>query len=146
MNDQATRGEIDACVVFEKIRTISRVVTRHFDDAMRPYGITASQFVLLRDLKVETKAVHLARTHNIEKSTLSRNLGRLETLGLIERGINKRREGQPLRITEDGLEVLRAAETSWEEASDDLVIELGIGEQVVRMINTLCAQIELHLC
>ena len=62
-----------------RIRQLNRIITRVYDDAMRPLGITASQFTLLTQLAQQDgiTAVEIGHTLDIEKSTLSRNLKRL---------------------------------------------------------------------
>jgi DNA-binding MarR family transcriptional regulator len=66
-----------------RVRQLSRIVTRVYDDALRPLGITASQFTLLTQLAQQDgiTAVEIGHTLDIEKSTLSRNLKRLLALG-----------------------------------------------------------------
>ncbi|MFX8747429.1 MarR family transcriptional regulator, partial [Acinetobacter baumannii] len=68
-----------------RVRQLSRIVTRVYDDALRPLGITASQFTLLTQLAQQDgiTAVEIGHTLDIEKSTLSRNLKRLLALGHI---------------------------------------------------------------
>jgi DNA-binding transcriptional ArsR family regulator len=74
-----------ASCIATRIRQLSRIITRVYDDAMRPLGITASQSTLLTQLAQQDgiTAVEIGCTLDIEKSTLSRNLKRLLDLGLI---------------------------------------------------------------
>ena len=67
-----------------RVRQLSRIITRVYDDAMRPLGSTASQFTLLTQLAQQDgiTAVEIGFTLDIEKSTLSRNLKRLLALNL----------------------------------------------------------------
>ena len=64
-----------ACLA-TRVRQLSRIVTRVYDDAMRPLGITASQYTLLAQLASRDgiTAVEIGHELDIEKSTLSRNL------------------------------------------------------------------------
>ena len=68
-----------------RVRQLSRIVTRVYDDALRPLGITASQYTLLAQLasRDAITAVEIGHGLDIEKSTLSRNLKRLLALGHI---------------------------------------------------------------
>jgi hypothetical protein len=61
-----------------RIRQLNRIITRVYDDAMRPLGITASQFTLLTQLAQQDgiTAVEIGHTLDIEKSTLSPPEGR----------------------------------------------------------------------
>ena len=63
-----------------RVRQLSRIITRVYDDALRPLKITASQFTLLTQLAQQDgiTAVEIGFTLDIEKSTLSRNLKRSE--------------------------------------------------------------------
>src|ERR1700754_2367623 len=82
-------GEIaestSAACIATRVRQLSRIVTRVYDDAMRPLGITASQFTLLTQLASRDgiTAVEIGGDLDIEKSTLSRILKRMLALGLI---------------------------------------------------------------
>ena len=77
-----------AACISTRVRQLSRIVTRVYDDALRPLGITASQFTLLTQLAQQDgiTAVEIGHTLDIEKSTLSRNLKRLLALGLHHHG------------------------------------------------------------
>ncbi|HSR82155.1 MAG TPA: MarR family transcriptional regulator, partial [Hyphomicrobiaceae bacterium] len=72
-----------AACISTRVRQLSRIVTRVYDDALRPLGITASQFTLLTQLAQQDgiTAVEIGHSLDIEKSTLSRNLKRLLALG-----------------------------------------------------------------
>ncbi len=75
----------ETCIA-TRVRQLSRIVTRVYDDALRPHKITASQFTLLTQL-AQTDGITAAEIGldlDIEKSTLSRNLKRLLALGHIE--------------------------------------------------------------
>ena len=68
-----------AACISTRVRQLSRIITRVYDDALRPLGITASQFTLLTQLAQQDgiTAVEIGHSLDIEKSTLSRNLKRL---------------------------------------------------------------------
>ena len=77
----------NACLA-TRVRQLSRIVTRVYDDAMRPLGITASQYTLLAQLAARDAitAVEIGHELDIEKSTLSRNLKRLARAGPHQHG------------------------------------------------------------
>lgn len=101
-----------------RVRQLSRIVTRVYDDVMRPLGITASQFTLLTQLAQQDgiTAVEIGYTLDIEKSTLSRNLKRLLALGLIVMDPPAGRRGRGLHLTPKGQAVLKDAYPVWQEA------------------------------
>ena len=86
------------------MRQLSRIVTRVYDDAMRPLGITASQYTLLAQLAARDAitAVEIGHELDIEKSTLSRNLKRLLALGHINMDPPAGRRGRGLHLTPKG--------------------------------------------
>ena len=106
-----------ACLA-TRVRQLSRIITRVYDDAMRPLGITASQFTLLTQLANQDSitAVEIGFTLDIEKSTLSRNLKRLLSLGLLVMDPPAGRRGRGLHLTPKGQEVIKLAYPVWQEA------------------------------
>jgi DNA-binding MarR family transcriptional regulator len=101
-----------------RVRQLSRIVTRVYDDAMRPLGITASQFTLLTQLAHQDgiTAVEIGLSLDIEKSTLSRNLKRLLALHMIIMDPPAGRRGRGLHLTPRGQAVLEDAYPVWQSA------------------------------
>jgi DNA-binding MarR family transcriptional regulator len=101
-----------------RVRQLSRIVTRVYDDAMRPLGITASQFTLLTQLAQQDgiTAVEIGMTLDIEKSTLSRNLKRLLALQMIIMDPPAGRRGRGLHLTPKGQAILKDAYPVWQSA------------------------------
>ena len=91
------------------MRQLSRIITRVYDDALRPLGITASQFTLLTQLAQQDgiTAVEIGHSLDIEKSTLSRNLKRLLALGHITMDPPAGRRGRGLHLTPKGESVIQ---------------------------------------
>lgn len=106
-----------ACLA-SRVRQLSRIVTRVYDDAMRPLGITASQFTLLTQLGQQDgiTAVEIGYTLDIEKSTLSRNLKRLLALNLIDMEPPAGRRGRGLHLTPKGQVMIKDGFPVWKEA------------------------------
>ena len=69
-----------------RVRYLNRTLTSVYDDAFRPFGITASQVNLLVAIinQGSMSPVTLGNLLNIEKSTVSRNLERMRKAGWIE--------------------------------------------------------------
>ncbi len=111
-----------------RVRQLSRIVTRVYDDAMRPLGITGSQFTLLTQLGQQDgiTAVEIGYTLDIEKSTLSRNLKRLLHLELIEMDPPAGRRGRGLHLTPKGQVMIKDAYPVWNEAQRRATAILGI--------------------
>jgi DNA-binding MarR family transcriptional regulator len=111
-----------------RVRQLSRIITRLYDDAMRPLGITASQYTLLAQLASRDgiTAVEIGHELDIEKSTLSRNLKRLLALGLIIMDPPAGRRGRGLHLTGKGQGVLKEAFPVWQGAQARTVAVVGV--------------------
>ena len=115
-----------ACLA-TRVRQLSRIITRVYDDAMRPLGITASQYTLLAQLAARDSitAVEIGHELDIEKSTLSRNLKRLLALGHINMDPPAGRRGRGLHLTPKGQAVLKEAFPIWQNAQKRAVGVMG---------------------
>ena len=131
----------ETCIA-TRVRQLSRIVTRVYDDALRPHKITASQFTLLTQL-AQTDGITAAEIGldlDIEKSTLSRNLKRLLALGHIEMDPPAGRRGRGLHLTPRGKAVIREAYPLWQEAQRRSVDVMGSDARHV--LDGLLAQAE----
>lgn len=110
-----------------RVRQLSRIITRVYDDAMRPLGITASQFTLLTQLASRDgiTAVEIGGDLDIEKSTLSRNLKRMLALHLITMDPPAGRRGRGLHLTAKGQAVIKEAYPIWLSAQQRSVAAMG---------------------
>jgi DNA-binding MarR family transcriptional regulator len=130
-----------ACLA-TRVRQLSRIITRVYDDAMRPLGITASQFTLLTQLANQDSitAVEIGFTLDIEKSTLSRNLKRLLALGLLVMDPPAGRRGRGLHLTPKGQEVIKQAYPVWQDAQRKASAVMGNDSRAT--LDTLLNQAE----
>jgi DNA-binding MarR family transcriptional regulator len=114
-SDKAARSIAQECLAM-RVRRLSRVVTRKFDEALRPLGITPAQLSLLViiELREPVAPSAVARYLDIEKSTLSRNLRLMKAAGWVRgrfEGSEKR-----LELTAAGRRLLTDAYPLWEQA------------------------------
>ena len=116
-----------AACISTRVRQFSRIVTRVYDDALRPLGITASQFTLLTQLAQQDgiTAVEIGHSLDIEKSTLSRNLKRLLALGHLIMDPPAGRRGRGLHLTPKGEAVIKQAYPVWMDAQSKTVTDHG---------------------
>jgi DNA-binding MarR family transcriptional regulator len=131
----------EACLA-TRVRQLSRIITRVYDDAMRPLGITASQYTLLAQLAARDSitAVEIGHELDIEKSTLSRNLKRLLALGHINMDPPAGRRGRGLHLTGKGQGVLRDAFPIWQDAQKRTIGIIGADSRSV--LDSLLTQAE----
>jgi DNA-binding MarR family transcriptional regulator len=125
-----------------RVRQLSRIVTRVYDDAVRPLGITASQYTLLAQLAARDgiTAVEIGHELDIEKSTLSRNLKRLLALELITMDPPAGRRGRGLHLTVRGTGMLVDAYPIWQSAQKAALAAMG--EDCTARLDELLSQAE----
>jgi DNA-binding MarR family transcriptional regulator len=116
-----------AACISTRVRQLSRIVTRVYDDALRPMGITASQFTLLTQLAQQDgiTAVEIGHSLDIEKSTLSRNLKRLLNDGHITMDPPAGRRGRGLHLTPKGESVIQRGFPVWKDAQNRTIRVMG---------------------
>lgn len=144
--ETATIGDIaattaEACLA-TRVRQLSRIITRVYDDAMRPLGITASQYTLLAQLAARDAitAVEIGHELDIEKSTLSRNLKRLLALGHINMDPPAGRRGRGLHLTAKGQAILKDAFPVWQNSQKKAIAVMGADSRDI--LDSLLAQAE----
>ncbi len=110
-------------------RRAARVVTRHYDAALRGAGVTATQLPLLAAISAGTNSSirALAETLDLERSTISRELDTLERDGLVATAAAADRRVTALKLTARGQRALAAAYRAWQRAHDQ--IEDAYGQQ-----------------
>ena len=110
-----------------RARTVARKVTRLYDDALRPTGITVGQFTTLIGVSLANpKSISwFAERLGMDRSTLTRNLKLLERMKLIEIGPESYRRSREMIITEAGRRMIESAYPHWQAAQDSLRARLG---------------------
>jgi DNA-binding MarR family transcriptional regulator len=112
----AARAIAGECVA-TRVQMLGRAVTRLYDDALRPHGVTAAQLAMLVTIVTSDPPVHaagLSAKLDVEKSSLSRNLRRMEERGWIRS--SGRARVTSLEATPRGLSLLSACYPAWRAA------------------------------
>jgi DNA-binding MarR family transcriptional regulator len=121
---------VDGCVV-TRLRLATRVVTKVYDDALRPFGLTVAQMSLLAvaaDGGVIRQAEVGARLH-LDSSTLSRNLERMRANGWVEEVAEADARVHTHQLTTSGKALLEQAIPGWRAAqrrATELLGESGV--------------------
>lgn len=117
------------CLCF-RARRLSRVLTRLYDDALRPLGVQATQLMLLNAIAMSDEggvAMHvLADFLAMDRTTLSRNVRPLERAGWV-RVARSPADGRArlLLLTPAGRRLVEAAAPLWRQAHDRVLAVLG---------------------
>ena len=118
-----------------RMRMLNRVVTNHYDEALRPLGLKVSQLNILvatARLGVARPAILSERLH-IDVSTLSRNVDRMKSKGWLETVPDEDGRNHPFRLTPSGEHLLEKAVPAWKSAQKQ--VERLLGEDVVGAIH-----------
>lgn len=102
------------------LRRATRLVSQAFDHALKPCGITITQFSLLVTASMNANIImhKLAKVMGMDRTTLSRNLALVEKKGLVllERG-EDRREVR-IQLTPAGRQALDACAPLWQKTQE----------------------------
>ena len=106
-------------------RMAARAITRRYDAYLRPHGVTATQLSLLGSIRTMPGLTvsQLAEAKGFERTTLTRNLDKLEEMGLVVSGAQGR--GRVAEMTDKGRTLLRQLLPLWRQAQDELRAELS---------------------
>ncbi|MGC4191764.1 MAG: MarR family winged helix-turn-helix transcriptional regulator [Thermomicrobiales bacterium] len=140
--DDADTAWMRSACFCTSIRRIDRVLTRFYDDALRPSGLSIGQYSLLATLGRAPAAVslsHLAEGIDLDRSTLSRNLAPLEREGLVRIEPGADRRSRFVAITDRGRAKLEVTRPLWRAAQDRVDTLTGNGriETVLAELATL---------
>lgn len=110
-----------------KTRRATASVTKHYDQALAPCGITINQFsVLMNIARTEKCSVReLADMAELDKSTLARNLKPLYRMGLVVDTKEPGMRNSQLALTKAGKKTIECATPLWAEAQQALTDKLG---------------------
>lgn len=122
------RAIVATCLGY-RTRRLARSVTRIYNDRLRPFGLNIAELNLMAAIAARKSAqqAKLGAAMGLEKSTLSRNIGRLVERGLVEVRDHPEGRGTALALTAHGDEVLLEALPAWKEAqhgAESLVAEM----------------------
>ena len=110
-----------------RLRVLNRVITGVYDDALRPFGIRASQMNILVAVSAygPAAAEQICRVLHMERSTLSRNVTRMKNRGWLETVLSNRSKIRLIKPTRKGLTILEQAYPAWQAAQEKAASILG---------------------
>jgi DNA-binding MarR family transcriptional regulator len=110
-----------------RVRRLNRVVTKIYDDSLRSLGLrTAQQTILVAISLMNTPTpTDLERRLSLEKSTVSRNVERLQRRGWVEFVPSDDGRSHYLKLTAKGAKLLRESTVLWQLAQKRVASLLG---------------------
>lgn len=127
------------CLCFN-LRRAARSATRGLDAALKPAGVTATQFSVLAVL-ARTGGLSmsgLAARLGADRTTLTRNLALMERNGLIAFAASDDLRERRARVTARGRTALKRATAPWRRFQKRLLVD--IGEHDARRLLALLAR------
>lgn len=142
MNKPATFALPCACASF---RRASRVLTQHYDTALRPLGLRATQFTLLQALSLagEVSQGMLGEILAIDSTTLTRTLAIMERRGWIASRSGEDRRERRISLSEAGRVEFKRAVPHWEKVQQELRAQLGNKQwdKLLNLTNEVIAEV-----
>ncbi len=114
----AAAGIIGRQCLAGRARLLSRVISRIYDEALRPVDLKVSQLTILAAISTAKRArpATLYRRLELEQSTFSRNVALMKHRGWVAARPGEDERSQELRLTKKGEALLAAALPRWREA------------------------------
>jgi len=124
------REKIGRACLSLNLKRAARLVSRRYDEALRPLGLTAGQFSIMTVL-LDSEAMSItavAEVLGMDRTTLTRNLRPLRKRHLIESVEDPEdRRSHGIVLTKSGASLLEAAIPLWEKAQKENLKRLGKG-------------------
>jgi DNA-binding MarR family transcriptional regulator len=123
----ATIDTVAKTCIAARLRLLNRVITKIYDDALRPVGVKISQCnILVMTAKMGTALPTLVcEMLQLDLSTLSRNVELMRTKGWLEVVPSEDARTHPFRLTDTGRRLVEKVIPAWEKAQAQARTLLG---------------------
>jgi DNA-binding MarR family transcriptional regulator len=110
------------------LRRASRALTQHYEDALRPTGLRATQFTVLQALTIagEVSQGKLGQILAMDSTTLTRTLTIMGRRGWIAKQRGEDRREWRMRLSNAGETQFKQALPYWERAQTRVRQQLGV--------------------
>src|SRR6185369_544276 len=117
---------VEECIAV-RLRLLTRAVTKIYNQALRPHGLTISQMNILVAVSYigEAKQQDICRALHLEKSTLSRDVERMRARGWLESLPGEDGRTSLLRVTSAGRKLLEKSTPAWKQAQKQAKVLMG---------------------
>ena len=126
-------------------RRASRVLTQHYETALRPLGLRGTQFTLLQALSMtgEVTQGSLGEILGIDSTTLTRTLAIMERQGWITSRAGEDRRERLLSLSKAGRAEYKRALPYWERVQQELRARFGDKRwnELINLTNQVTAEV-----
>jgi DNA-binding MarR family transcriptional regulator len=123
------------------LRRTARALTQLYEEALRPFGLRATQFTILQALSLtgEVTQGELGRILAIDSTTLTRTLEIMSRQRWITKRRGKDKREWRLRMTKAGKAEFERAVPAWQQVQDKVKREMGAdrSDQLTKLANHL---------
>ncbi|MBE9063244.1 MarR family winged helix-turn-helix transcriptional regulator [cf. Phormidesmis sp. LEGE 11477] len=121
--------------VARRLRQVNRTITRLYDEALRPYGLTVNQLNILAVILSERQIQpgQLGQALGMEKSTVSRTIDRMARKNWLQVSAGKDSRTQLLRVTAKGRQLLLSVTPIWDTLQQS-VLSSDDGQNILQML------------
>jgi len=127
------------------LRRCARVLTQHYEDALRPLGLRGPQFTVLQALEFtgEVSQGELAQILAMDSTTLTRTLEIMARQGWITKRSGRDRRERRLRLAKAGQLQLNRALPKWQKVQSRLRSRLGdeLWDQLMKLTNQVTSAV-----
>ncbi|MFI5176807.1 MAG: MarR family winged helix-turn-helix transcriptional regulator [Terriglobia bacterium] len=122
----AVRLVAEECIAV-RLRLLTRAITRLYNQALRPQGVTVSQMNILVAASClgEARPQDICHVLHLEKSTLSRDVERMRRQGWLNKKSGEDGRTSLLEVTPAGAKRLEKAIPAWRRAQEEAHLLLG---------------------
>ncbi len=126
-----------------RVRLNNRVLTALYDEALRPHGLRVSQGNILVAVAClgGARPAEVGRVLRLEKSTLSRDVEVMKREGWLESDPPTGGRNQVLRVTSEGIDILKTAQPARDLAQAEA--RLLVGESGVDALHKIAERLGL---
>ena len=137
---QSEMSQVPGSCAHFNLRRADRVMTRLYDEMLRPSGLKSTQFTLLAAVRLMGPVTVNALAAGIvmDRTTLTRNLRPLKKERWIAVEPGKDRRVREVTLTAEGRRVLEKAYPLWREAQASVSERLG-GERLEHLLDAVAS-------
>lgn len=126
-NSKSIADKIAGECLSVRIRLLGRTISRIYDDALQPLGLTSGQMNILVVVAKfgQLSSKDISRRLNMEKSTVSRNIDLMCRKGWLNECQERHKRSRIVEISEEGSELLVKSLPGWKKTQEQVRDLLG---------------------
>ncbi|MEO1619923.1 MAG: MarR family winged helix-turn-helix transcriptional regulator [Cyanobacteria bacterium J06632_3] len=122
--------------VARRLRQVNRTITRLYDEALRPYGLTVNQLNILAVVisEKQIRPGQLGHALGMEKSTVSRTVDRMVRKDWLKVTPGEDSRTQLLTVTAKGRKLLLTVTPIWDDLQTGVLTDADSGSNILQML------------